>query len=127
MKFGKVHVILAMVFFLLFVFVPTAFADKSAVTIEAPGEVVPGTTITVKLNVTHHGNNFIHHTNWLYVKINGKEIKRWEYGWSSLPKSENFTVSFQYKVDEPIEITAEANCNLHGSHGPAKVMVKLKK
>ena len=114
-------------FFLFFVFVPTAFANKSAVTIEAPSEVPPGTTITITLHVTHEGNNFVHHTNWVYAKINGKEIKRWEYGWTSLPESENFSVSFEYKVDEPIEITAEAHCNIHGSAGPANATVRLKK
>lgn len=127
MKLKKIGIIIAAGFSLFFIFVPTAFADKSAVTIEAPSEVTPGTTITIKLQVTHEGNNFVHHTNWVYAKINGKEIKRWEYGWTSLPESENFSVSFEYKVDEPIEITAEAHCNIHGSKGSANTTVRLKK
>ena len=127
MKHRKSHIIIAAGILLLFIFAPPALADKSAVKIEAPGEVLQGTTITVKLHVTHQGNNFVHHTNWVYVKINGKEIIRWKYGWTDRPESENFTVSFEYKVDEPIEITAEANCNIHGSQGPAKTLVKVKK
>ena len=127
MKHRKTLILTFAGLFLSLAFVPTAFADKSAVTIEAPAEVLPGTTITIKLDVTHHGNSFMHHTNWVYLKINGKEIKRWEYGWTSLPESENFSVAYEYTVNEPIEITAEANCNIHGSQGPAKAMVNVKK
>lgn len=117
---------IAPVLILSWIFVPAALADKSAITIESPLEVSPGTTITVKLNVTHNGNNFIHYTNWVVVKINGNEIKRWDYSWNNRPESENFTLTFSYTVNEPVEIIAEANCNMHGSKGPAKVNVKLK-
>jgi hypothetical protein len=54
-------------------------------------------------------------------------VKRWEYGWNSLPDTENFSLTFEYTVNDPIKIEAEAHCNIHGSKGPATVMVNVKK
>jgi len=103
-----------------------AFANKSAVKIEAPDEVPKNTEITLKLHVTHSANNFIHHTAWLKVHANGKEIARWDYSMFHLPDGANFTKEITLSVDEDLEIVAKASCNIHGSAGPdlKKIIVK---
>lgn len=111
---------------LLLVFAGTAAADKSSIKIVAPDNAAIGSEITVELQVSHHGNNFLHYTDWVYVKINGEEIKRWEFGHFDKPEDENFTRTITYKVIGPLEITAEADCNIHGSKGIATKIVEVK-
>ncbi|RPJ13672.1 MAG: hypothetical protein EHM30_11300 [Desulfobacteraceae bacterium] len=103
-----------------------AMADKSAVTIDAPQFAAKGTEITIKLNVTHHGNNMFHYTNWVYVKVNEKEIARWNFSATRTPESEYFTKEVKYTINEPVQIEAEANCNIHGSTGIAKATITVK-
>jgi desulfoferrodoxin (superoxide reductase-like protein) len=121
--FGKI-LFCVMVFFLLST--GTALADKSAVTIDAPESAVKGTEITIRLNVTHHGNNMFHYTNRVYVKANGKEIARWSFSSTKTPESENFTKEVKYTVNETTQIEAEANCNIHGSTGITKSTITVK-
>jgi desulfoferrodoxin (superoxide reductase-like protein) len=109
--------------FVAFLLPCTAYANKSAVRIEAPDHAPAGGTVTILLHVTHEGNNFIHHTNWVYVKINDQEVGRWEFGAFSLPESEIFTREITYTVTAPMKISAEANCNIHGSAGIAEKSV----
>lgn len=97
-----------------------AHADKSSVRIEAPAQAQVGDTITIILQVSHDGNNFVHHTDWVLVKINGEEVKRWEFGMFSTPDNENFALTIPHTMAGPIEIEAEANCNIHGSAGIAQ-------
>ena len=104
----------------------SALADKSSVTIEAPGSVVKGSEITIRINVAHDGNSMFHYTKWVYVMINGKETNRWEYSWRKRPEDKNFTKEITYTVNEPIEIVAEASCNTHGSEGKVTHTVSLK-
>ena len=113
-------------FFLLLLFALPAFANKSAVTIEAPAETSPGSTITIKLNITHKGNSGFHYTQWVSLNINGTEVKRWEYTRKERPESDNFSLFFTQTVDSPIEIVAQARCNIHGSKGPATFKVDVK-
>jgi desulfoferrodoxin (superoxide reductase-like protein) len=103
-----------------------ALADKSGVTIEAPDQAVKGTEILVKLNVTHSANNYVHYTNWVHAKVNGKDTFLRDYSMMNRPESANFTLEFKLVVNEPLEIVAEANCNIHGSKGPASKKVELK-
>jgi desulfoferrodoxin (superoxide reductase-like protein) len=106
---------------LIFFFMLTAgmaFANKSAVKIEAPDEAVKGAEVTVKLHVTHSANNFIHHTKWLKVQANGKEIARWDYSMFHLPEGANFTKEIKVPVNEDLEIVGEASCNIHESEHP---------
>jgi desulfoferrodoxin (superoxide reductase-like protein) len=98
-------------------------ADKSAVRIEAPAEARIGDTITITPHVSHSGNNLFHHTDSVVVTINGEEAKRWEFGMFSTPDDEKFTLTLTHKMTGPIEITAEANCNIHGSAGIATYSV----
>lgn len=101
-------------------------ADKSAVTISAPETAAKGSEVVVKLTITHKGNNFFHYTDWVTLKVNGKEVSRWEFSGSKRPEAEAFTREFKITINEPLELTAEANCNMHGSKGPAvwKIAVK---
>jgi len=111
--------------FLLVVSATTAFADKASVTISAPESVVKGTEVTIKIQVTHSGNNFIHHVDWAKIGIDGKEIARWDFSWNKRAESKIFEREFKYVVNAPVEISTEANCNLHGSKGLAKASIKV--
>lgn len=111
---------------LLLISAVPALADKSAVQIDAPLTAAKGDEITIKLNVTHHGNNMFHYTNWVYVKANGKEIARWTFSSTKTPESENFIKEVKYTLNEPVQIEAEANCNIHGSTGITKAAVTVK-
>lgn len=111
---------------ILLITVPSVFANKSSVSVDAPERVAPGSDITIKINVEHDGNSMVHYTKWVYVMINGEEIKRWEYSWRKRPEAEKFTKEITYTVNEPIEIVAESSCNNHGSKGKAIKKVSLK-
>jgi desulfoferrodoxin (superoxide reductase-like protein) len=105
--------------------VTTAFADKSSVTIDAPETVVKGTEITIKVTALHDANNFLHYTNWVYIMVNDKEVARWDYSWRRRPDNNKFTKEITYTVIEPVEVKAEANCNIHGSEGPQAVKIAV--
>ena len=122
-KFGKILFCLTAI---LLLSTGIALADKSAVTIIAPESAAKGTEVTIKLNVTHHGNNMLHYTKWVYIKINGKEIARWDFSATKTPESEYFTKEIKYTINEPAQIEAESNCNIHGSAGITKAGIAVK-
>ncbi len=103
-----------------------AFANKSSVEISAPAAVKKGSTVTIKITVSHKGNNFMHHTNWAYINVNGKEAARWTFTAGKLPESEVFTREITYVADGPLSIEAEANCNIHGSAGKKTAAIAVK-
>jgi len=109
----------------LLLFTTGVFANKTSVTVVAPEKVKKGTEITVKVEVKHMGNSRGHHTDWVWIKVNGKEIKKWVYSKTSLPEDANFTLEFKVMADQDLEIIAEGNCNKHGSKGEDKVTVKV--
>ena len=100
-----------------------AEANKSSVVIETPAAVDTSGKAVLKITVSHSGNNFLHHTDWVRVRANGKEIARWDFSWRNLPESAVFTREVTFDVSEPMAIEAEADCNIHGSKGPAKITV----
>ena len=110
---------------LLICLVTTVFADKSSVIINVPETAIKGAEITIKVTATHDANNFLHYTNWLYLMINDKEVARWDYSWRKRPEGKTFTKEITYTVIEPLEIKAEANCNIHGSDGPQTVNLQI--
>ena len=126
MRIKTGYSIIAGLIVILLITVPSVFANKSSVSVDAPEHVAPGSDITIKINVEHDGNSMVHYTKWVYVMINGEEIKRWEYSWRNRPEAENFTKEITYTVNEPIEIVAESSCNTHGSKGKAIKKVSLK-
>lgn len=105
--------------------IDNAFADKSSVSIEAPERVAKGSEVTIKINVSHNANNFLHYTRWLSVKVNGEEIARWDYTWRKRPAGKIFTKQIIYTVKKNIEVIAEANCNIHGSKGAVTFKINI--
>ncbi len=94
-------------------------------TIQAPEKATKGTDITIIITVSHSTNNMFHYTKWAKIMVNGKEISRWDYSWNDRPESEVFTKEVTYMATGPLDITAEASCNMHGSAGPAKFHVDI--
>ncbi len=126
MRYYRV-VSLAIFVLVMFLFFPRpSSANKSSVTIEAPEKAERGSEITIRVNVHHNANNLFHYTNWVFVRVNGKEVKRWEFSSFDRPEAGNFSREIRYKVDGPLEIVAEAHCNMHGSAGPKKKTVDVK-
>jgi desulfoferrodoxin (superoxide reductase-like protein) len=112
---------------LLFLTITGALANKTSVEINAPAEVKAGTEVTITINVAHKGNSKSHHTDWVYLKINGKEVQRWAYGKDSLPLTENFSIEYTMVANEALTIEAEGHCNIHGSAGLKTTVVKTTK
>lgn len=109
----------------LFFFTCTGLlANKTSVEIKAPAEIKKGTEVTLVVNVMHMGNSKAHHTDWVYLKINGKEVKRWEFSKENLPAGGNFTLEFKYVVTEDLTVEAEGHCNIHGSNGIKSTTIK---
>jgi len=115
--------ILTLFVFLLFSF--SALANKTSVKIIAPEKAKKGTEITVKIEVKHVGNSKAHYTDWVLVKVNGEEYKKWEYSTKELPAGQSFTVEFKIKADSKLEILAKGNCNKHGSKGESKTTILI--
>jgi desulfoferrodoxin (superoxide reductase-like protein) len=103
-----------------------AYANKSAAAIEAPQTAQKGSEVTIRVTVTHRGNNFIHHTNSLKVIVNQKEIAGWDFSPGRRPEAEVFTREVKLNALEDMEVVAEAHCNIHGSAGPATVKISIK-
>ncbi len=126
MKRMVVNLSLILLVMIILLYGQDVLANKSATSIEVPENITKGSEITIRVTVTHSANNFIHHTKWLQVMVNGAEIARWDYTMTHLPEGAIFTKEIKYKAEGDIEIKAEASCNIHGSAGPstAKVFVK---
>ncbi len=102
------------------------WANKSKVEIDAPVTAKKGSEVTVKIHVKHDSNSFLHYTNGVYLKVNGKQMKRWEYSNFSRPEGSDFTVSHTIKVQKELELEVRAHCNSHGSAGPDTHTIKVK-
>ncbi len=126
MKHVRLSLLLISSLFMTLSFTESAFADKASVTLDVPVSAAQNSEITIKITVTHNADNFIHHVDWAYVMVNGKEIERWKFKWNNLPPDAVFTKEIKYKVEGPVEIKTEANCNIHGSKGPAVKTVAVK-
>lgn len=109
---------------ILLLFSVELMANKTSVEIKAPSEIKKGSEVTLVINVMHKGNSKMHHTDWISLKINGKEVKRWEYTKENLPPDGNFTLEYKTTVAEDINIEAQGDCNMHGSAGAKSVKVK---
>lgn len=92
-------------------------ANRTSVTIVAPASADEGEEVTVKIEVSHRGNSARHHTDWVYLKINGEEVKRWEFSRTDLPEDSDFVLEYVFEITEDVELEAKGNCNLHGSTG----------
>jgi desulfoferrodoxin (superoxide reductase-like protein) len=101
------------------------FANKSAVALEGPASAEKGSEVVIKITVTHSANSFIHYTKWLKVQANGRQIEQWDYSAGNRPDDAVFTKEVRIRVTENTEVVAEASCNIHGSAGPAKLMIMV--
>jgi desulfoferrodoxin (superoxide reductase-like protein) len=126
MKNSKVRGLFFFIFLAVLLAARPGYADKSAVTISAPETVAKGSEAVVKLTITHSANNFFHYTNWVNLKVNGKEFSRWDFTSSNRPEEATFVREVKIPTNEPLELIAEANCNIHGSKGPAKWKIAIK-
>lgn len=99
-------------------------ANKTSVELKAPATVKKGSEVTIVINVTHKGNSKMHYTDWVTLKLNGKEIKKWAYTKESLPSSQSFTVEYKMTVTEDGTLEAQGHCNLHGSTGAKTIVMK---
>ena len=120
MDHRKIALILSVFLFLFLGIAREGLANKASVTIQAPASAQKGSEIVIRINVSHDGNNFFHYVNWVYVSVNGKEVVRWTFSSSDRPEAGNFSREVKVSVNGNSEIVTEANCNLHGSAGPAK-------
>ncbi len=102
------------------------FANKAAATLEGPASAEKGSEVVVKITVTHSANSFLHYTKWLKVQAAGKPVEQWDYTASNRPDGATFTKEVKIKVLEDTEVVAEASCNIHGSAGPAKLMIQVR-
>ena len=109
--------------FLVLQFTSNAFANKSAVAVQAPASAAKGSEITIRVTVTHNANNFLHYTEWVSVMVDNQEVARWTYTGGNRPDGEVFTKEVKYTLNGDLEISAQASCNLHGSEGPATAKV----
>lgn len=114
------------IIFFFFIMSSVSLANKTSVALSGPEAVPAGTEVTITVSVTHRGNSAIHFTNRVWVKAGDKEIARWEFSASDRPESADFTRTVKITVVAPVEITAQGNCNLHGSDGPAVLAIGLK-
>ena len=112
--------------FLLFVLVGGAWADKAATSIEGPANAPKGSEVTIKITVTHSSNSALHHTEWLKVTGNNKEIGRWDFTGGKRPEAAVFTREMKVRITEDLEVKAEANCNVHGSKGSSTLKISVK-
>lgn len=110
---------------IFFLFSLSGYANKTSVSIVAPEKAKKGSEVTIKIEVKHFGNTKAHYTDWVKVKINGKEFKTWKYNPDNLPEEQNFIIEFKIKVEENTEIIAEGNCNKHGSKGEDKFTINI--
>jgi desulfoferrodoxin (superoxide reductase-like protein) len=105
-------------FFLFFILGgKNSWANKAETKIEVPENAAKGSEITIRVTAIHTANNFFHYTEWLQVKINEKEIARWDFTGTNKPEAATFTREIKYRVEGDAEIKAQASCNLHGSAG----------
>jgi desulfoferrodoxin (superoxide reductase-like protein) len=101
--------------------------NKTSVEVKAPTTAKKGQEVTIVINVMHKGNTKAHHTDWVTLKFNGKEIKRWDYTKDNIPATENFTLEYKMVLPEDGTIEVQGHCNLHGSAGAKTLTLKTSK
>jgi desulfoferrodoxin (superoxide reductase-like protein) len=126
MKFRKLLLLLPVLLLATQLMSGTARADKASVSIQVPSAVSQGSETVITLTVKHSANNFFHHTEWVYVTVNDKEVSRWSYTASNLPPGGVFTKQIKVAATKDLTITAEASCNLHGSAGATSAKIAVK-
>lgn len=109
---------------MLFLFSANLMANKTSVELSGPSGIKKGSDVTITIKVMHKGNSKMHHTDWVSLKINGQEVKRWEYNKENLPPDGNFTLEYKTTVTGDLNLEAQGHCNMHGSTGPNSLIIK---
>ncbi len=102
-----------------------AWANKAEAKIKVPESAIKGSEITIRVTVVHSANNFLHHVEWLRIKVNDDDVAQWDYSATDRPEGATFTKEIKYKVGDNVEIKAKASCNIHGSAGETVAKVLL--
>ncbi len=123
---GRKTIINICIVCLIFLYAGEVFANKSAVSIEAPATAVKNSEITIKVTVTHKGNSALHHTKWIKLEADGAPLARWDFTTRERPDGETFTREVKVKVTRTMQIVAEASCNIHGSAGAEKATIQVR-
>jgi desulfoferrodoxin (superoxide reductase-like protein) len=100
-------------------------ANKTSVSVKGPSTAKKGTEVTIIIDVTHKGNSKMHYTDWVTLKLNGKEIKKWEFTKEKLPEAQDFKLEYKMVLTEDGTFEAQGHCNLHGSAGAKTLSVKI--
>ena len=124
MKKQLLKVFLSISFLLMISF--SSVANKTSVEITAPEKADKGSEVTLVINVKHMGNTAAHFTDWVSIKINGKEVKRWKYTKKERPEAGNFKLEYKFTLNEKSTIVVKGNCNKHGSTGSKEVVIDIK-
>lgn len=103
----------------------SAFADKAGATIQGPRNAKKGEEITIRVTFTHNSNSSSHFIEWARVLVDGKEIGRWDFSPQQLPEGPNFVREVKIPVQGALKVTAQANCNRHGSKGAAVLEIQM--
>jgi desulfoferrodoxin (superoxide reductase-like protein) len=122
----KSFIYFTMAIIIAFLSASAVFANQTSVKIDVPASAEKGSVITIKINVSHNANSYFHYTDWVYVKVNGKEVGRWDFTRDTRPDNENFTREVKVTVDGPLTIESEGHCNIHGSAGVTQAKVATK-
>jgi len=100
-------------------------ANETSVKIDTVDQAKKGEEVTIKLLVSHEGNNFVHYTYEAYLAINGEKVKEWKFYILDRPPSQNFSKEITYTVEEDLEIEAKGYCTLHGSNNTARATIQV--
>lgn len=99
-------------------------ANKTSVTLKGPATAKKGSEVTIVIDVTHKGNSKMHYTDWVTLKFNGKEVKKWEFTKEKLPEAQDFKLEYKMVLSEDGTFEAQGHCNLHGSAGAKTLAIK---
>jgi len=102
-----------------------AFADKAGAAIEGPPSAKRSEEITLRVTFTHSANSSSHFIQWARVVVNEKEVARWDFSPGQLPEGATFAREIKLRAESDMRVTAQANCNKHGSKGPATMNIKV--
>lgn len=101
-----------------------AIAEKAGASIQGPSNAKKGEEIKLRITFTHNSNSPSHFVEWAKVLVDGKEVARWDFSPSRLPEGPQFVRELKIPVQSNIRVTAQANCNKHGSKGAAVLEVQ---
>jgi len=90
------------------------WANRAGLKVTAPEEVGAGESFTVELEISHSNNDEGHYVDWVRIWMDDELVKEWTYTPDDFVQETRWTLEYETSIDEPAEIRARANCNLHG-------------